>query len=40
MDSGSDGCFNVKEKGNIWKDYMERVMNEKNIGIVMWKEML
>ena len=30
---GSDGklCFSEKERGRIWKDYME--------GIMMWKEM-
>ena len=28
----SDGklCNSVKERGKIWKDYMERTMNEKN----------
>ena len=26
---GSDGklCFSEKERGKIWKDYMERIMN-------------
>ena len=29
---GSDGkkCFREKERGNVWKDYMERIMNEEN----------
>ena len=29
---GSDGklCFSEKERGNVWKDYMERIMNEEN----------
>ena len=29
---GSDGklCFSEKERGNIWKDHMERIMNEVN----------
>ena len=29
---GSDGklCFNEKEKGKVWKDYMERIMNLEN----------
>ena len=28
----SDGklCFSEKERGKIWKDYMERMMNEEN----------
>ena len=27
---GSDGklCFSEKERGIVWKDYMERIMNE------------
>ena len=27
---GIDGtlCFSEKERGNVWKDYMERIMNE------------
>ena len=35
---GSDGklCFCEKERGKVWKDFMERIMN----GIIMWKEML
>ena len=30
--SGSDGrlCFSGKERGKVWKDYMERIMNEEN----------
>ena len=29
---GSDGklCFSEKERDKVWKDYMERIMNEKN----------
>ena len=29
---GSDGklCFIEKERGKVWKGYMERIMNEKN----------
>ena len=29
---GSDGklCFCEKEKSKVWKDYMERIMNEEN----------
>ena len=29
---GSDGklCFSEKEGGNVWKDYMERVIDEEN----------
>ena len=29
---GSDGkmCFTEKERGKVWKDYMERIMNEEN----------
>ena len=29
---GSDEklCFSDKERGKVWKDYMERVMNEEN----------
>ena len=29
---GSDRklCFNEKERCEIWKDYMERIMNEEN----------
>ena len=28
----SDGqrCFSEKERGKVWKDYMERIMNEEN----------
>ena len=30
VEGGSDGklCFTEKEKGNVWKDYIERIMNE------------
>ena len=31
--------YSEKERGMVWKDYMERIMNEKIIGIIMWKEM-
>ena len=29
---GSDGrlCFSVKERENVWKDYMERIMKKEN----------
>ena len=29
---GSDGklCFSEKERGKVWKDYMERIMNKEN----------
>ena len=29
---GSDGklCFSENERGKVWKDYMERIMNEEN----------
>ena len=29
---GSDEklCFSEKERGNVWKDYMEWIMNEQN----------
>ena len=29
---GNDGklCLCLKERGKVWKDYMERVMNEEN----------
>ena len=29
---GSDGklCFSEKKRGEVWKDYMERIMNEEN----------
>ena len=29
---GSDGklCSSEKERGKVWKDYMERIMNEEN----------
>ena len=32
VSAGSDGelCFNEKERGEVWKDYMERIMNEEN----------
>ena len=38
---GSDGklCFSEKEKGKVWKDYMERVMNQEIIAITMRMEM-
>ena len=38
---GNDGklCFSEKERGNVWKDYMDMITNEEMIGIVMWKVM-
>ena len=29
---GSDGkvSFSEKERGNVWKEYIERIMNEEN----------
>ena len=29
---GSDGklCFSENERGEVWKDYVERIMNEEN----------
>ena len=29
---GSDGklCFSEKERGNVWNDYMERILKEEN----------
>ena len=29
---GSDGklCISEKDRGKVWKDYMERIMNEEN----------
>ena len=32
MRGGSDGklCLSEKERGKVWKDYMERIMNEEN----------
>ena len=32
VERGSDGklCFSEKEKCKIWKDYMERIINEEN----------
>ena len=29
---GSDGklCFSEMERGKVWKDYMERIMNKEN----------
>ena len=34
---GSDGklCFSEKERGKVWKDYMERTMNEVMFVIIM-----
>ena len=31
---GCDGklCFSEKERGNVWKNYMESIMNEENDG--------
>ena len=25
-----EGCISVRRKGNVWKDYIERIMNEEN----------
>ena len=25
-----ESCFSEKERGKVWKDYMERIMNEEN----------
>ena len=38
---GSEGklCFSEKEIHKVWKGYMERIMNEENDWIIMWKEM-
>ena len=32
VEGGSDGklCFSEKERGKVWKDYMERIMNKEN----------
>ena len=32
VDGGSDEklCFSEKERGNVWKDYMDRIMNSVN----------
>ena len=32
VEGGSDGklCFSEKERGKVWRDYMERIMNEEN----------
>ena len=37
---GSDGklCFSEKERGKVWKNYMERIMHEEMIGIMTWME--
>ena len=32
-------CLGEKERHNVWKDYIERVMNEEMIVIKMWKVM-
>ena len=34
---GSDGklCFGEKERGKVWKDYEERIMNEENDWVMM-----
>ena len=31
-------CFSEKERGKVWKDYMEQIMKENMIGIIMWRE--
>ena len=32
VEGGSDGnlCFSENERGEVWKDYMERIMNDEN----------
>ena len=32
VEEGSDGklCFSEKERGKVWKGYMERIVNEEN----------
>ena len=32
VERGSDEkvCFSEKERGNVWTDYMERIINEEN----------
>ena len=32
IEGGRDGklCFSEKERGNVWKDYVERIMNEED----------
>ena len=32
VEGGRDGklCFSEKERGKVWKDYMERIMNGEN----------
>ena len=32
-------CFSEKKRGKFWKDYMERIMIKKMVGVVIWKEM-
>ena len=29
----------VSERSEVHKDYVERIMNKENDGIIMWKEM-
>ena len=38
---GSDGklCLSEKERGKVWKDFMELIMNEEIDWIIIWKEM-
>ena len=33
---GSDAklCFSVKERGKVWKDYIQRILNEENDNVV------
>ena len=39
--SGNDGMLSCseKERSNVWKDNMERVVNEESNRDSMWKEM-
>ena len=32
VEGGGDGklCFSEKRRGKVWKDYMERILNEEN----------
>ena len=38
--SGEKLCFSEKERGKVWKDYMEKIMNEESDWIIMQKELL
>ena len=32
-------CFSEKDRGKVWKGYKKKIMTEKMIEIIMWKEM-